>query len=177
MQTKRRGLASSGQTEFLRSVINRAILIATEENYSISVRYPDDIRLIIENILKGIESDIYRSALFYCIALITFHPFENGNHRTSLHAAELLLLKNGYYPANPDIKNRKMVPDTNRLALQRWRLEYEEKTDLERTFFRIACNERLEERIHGIHQIMDGEYGKRIEDWLRINYRPNPNGP
>lgn len=105
--------------------------------------------------------DIYKTSLAYCISLIVLHPFKNGNHRTSLLSAERFLLKNNY---------RFVGTQESDLRLQKWRIDIEEKNELEREFFRIACIENQKKRTEEIKNIMKSEYGKNIEKWLKESF-------
>jgi death-on-curing family protein len=67
-------------------------------------------------------NDIYEISLAYCISLIVLHPFKNGNHRTSLLAAEHFLLKNNYKFIGNEYTD---------LKIQKWRIEFEKENDLE----------------------------------------------
>ena len=154
--------------------INRLNLQSSGEINDFSIRQYDDIRFIIEFAEHQNEFDMYEKALAYCISLIVLHPFADGNHRTSLHAAELFLIKNGYLPLMPDKESSTVASDKNRLLLQKWRLEFEEEHELERYFFSIATNDIKALRIEGIINVMNSEYGIGIKKWLVENYLKNP---
>ena len=100
----------------------------------------------------------------YCISLIVLHPFKNGNHRTSLVVAEHFLLKNNFCSIDTDEKDLKM---------QKWRIGFEKKHNLEKEFFRIACIEDEEKKSEEIKRIMKSEYGITIEKWLKENFTRN----
>jgi nitroreductase len=72
---------------------------------------------------KNFGKNVVRKALSYCIAIITLHPFKNGNHRTSLLEAEEFLRQNTYQSHTSDQKN---------LELQKWWIVYEQDHDFER---------------------------------------------
>ena len=91
------------------------------------------------------------------------HPFKNGNHRTSLLSAELFLQKNNY---------QSKATDVDRIHLEKWRLHYEEKHELHRTFFSIANIENALELENEIEKLMKSTYGRTIEQWLK-KYNPN----
>ena len=118
--------------------------------------------MFVEKYVKKFKIyDLYEISLAYCISLILTHPFQNGNHRTSLLCAELFLRKNGL---------KSNATDEKRLALSKWRIEYEAEHDLEREFWHVAITEKDAERWKGINGIMKSEYGNEIKTWLRKNY-------
>lgn len=140
--------------------INRLCLDASNEIEEFIIVQPNDIRFIL-NFSSGNFDDIYKISLAYCISLIVLHPFKNGNHRTSLIAAEHFLLKNNcQFVGNEE----------SDLKIQKWRIEFEEKNDLEREFFRVACIEDYDKKSEEIKNIMGSEYGKHIEKWLKDNF-------
>jgi len=140
--------------------INRLCLETSNENEEFIILQQDDINFILDFASENFE-DIYEISLAYCISIIVLHPFKNGNHRTSLITSEHFLLKNNYqYDGNEE----------SDLKIQKWRIEFEEKNDLEREFFRIACIENYKTRLEEIKNIMKSEYGKYIEKWLKENF-------
>ena len=143
-------------------LMNELALKITGEEDEFEVRQPEDIRFMIDFIAKKFGNDFNRKALAYCISIIVLHPFKNGNHRTSIMLAEHFLLKNNFKSYTNDKK------DTD---LEKWRINYEKKHDLEREFFRIINIEDDEKRKDEIEKIMNSEYGKAIEKWLRENYK------
>ncbi len=147
-------------------IINKLVLEITDEKFQLERE--DDILSIIEFVRNNFDDDLFKKALAYCIALIVLHPFKEGNHRTSLISAEEFLIKNGFFTG---------VSDIERLKLQKWRLEYGKKNDLEREFFRIACIEDIEKRNEKIIEMMNSKYGQMIENWLKRNYRVKINEP
>lgn len=140
--------------------INRLCLETSNENEEFIILQPDDINYILEFAIENFE-DIYEISLAYCISLIVLHPFKNGNHRTSLIAAEHFLLKN---------KFQFIGSEETDVEIQKWRIEFEEKNDLEREFFRVACVEDHKKRSEEMKNIMKSEYGKNIEKWLKENF-------
>jgi prophage maintenance system killer protein len=138
--------------------INRLSLILTNEGDQFQVVQPDDIRFIIHFVSTRFGNNIYKKALAYCVSLIVLHPFRNGNHRTSLLCAERFLQKNHYRP---------IATDVERIHLEKQRLEYAEKHELHREFFRITNIENNKEREREIEKFMKTSYGKTIGDWLK----------
>lgn len=113
-------------------------------------------------------NDIFKKALAYCVSLIVLHPFGEGNHRTSMVAAEEFLIRNGYY-SNATNRERK--------ELLNWRLKYGKDNDLEKEFFRISNMENINQRNNEIIKVMNSEYGLRIENWLKKRYKVKTNEP
>jgi len=144
--------------------INRLCLDISEEFEEFVVIQIDDIRFILKFVSENFDNDVYKKALAYCISLIVLHPFKNGNHRTSLIAAEHFLLKNNYLSKDTDEKDLKM---------QKWRIEYETKYNLEKEFFQITCIEDQKNKSEGIKKIMNSEYGITIEKWFNNNFIKN----
>jgi len=142
--------------------INRLSLESSEEEDEFHVIQPDDVRFIVKFAEERFEGDLYKKALAYCISLIVTHPFKNGNHRTSLYCSEHFLLKN-------DFVSSVTMEKIN--ALQKWRVEYEEKYDLQRDFFNITNIYNDKTRRDEIEKIMNSEYGLKIEEWLKENYK------
>jgi len=143
--------------------INRFSLELTGEGDNFQVVQPDDVRFVIRFVSEKFGKDLYRKALGYCVSLIVLHPFKNGNHRTSLLSAELFLQKNNY---------QSKATDVDRIHLEKWRLQYEEKHELHRTFFSIANIENALELENEIEKLMKSTYGRTIEQWLK-KYNPN----
>ncbi len=140
--------------------INRLCLELSEEIEEFIIIQPDDVNYILKFTSYNFD-DIYKLSLAYCISLIVLHPFKNGNHRTSLIAAEHFLLKNNFRSISTDEKD---------LKIQKWRIEYEEKNDLEKEFFRITCIEDENKKSNEIKKVMKSEYGITIEKWFRDNF-------
>jgi len=144
--------------------INRLCLEISNEPDELVVIQPEDIRFILKFVSENFADNIYKKSLAYCISLIVLHPFKNGNHRTSLIAAEHFLLKNNFRSMNTDEKDLKM---------QKWRIEFEEKHDLEKEFFRITCIKDEEKKSEEIKRIMESEYGTTIKKWFKDNFIRN----
>lgn len=142
--------------------INEISLRLTNEEDKIGFDNPNDLNLLINFVKNEFKDNQYKTALAYCISLIVLHIFKNGNHRTSILTAEHFLLKNNLKSHTNDKK------DTD---LEKWRLKFEEDHDLEREFFTITCIECENEKVKEIKRIMNSEYGKTIEKWLRNNYK------
>ena len=141
--------------------INEYSLKITNEEKNYNLDNANDLNFLM-NFVEEEFKDPYKISLAYCVSIIVLHPFRNGNHRTSILSAEHFLLKNNYESFTNDKK------DTE---LEKWRIDYESKYDLEREFFRITCIEDDEKRKEEIKKIIDSEYGKYIEKWLRDNYK------
>lgn len=76
-------------------------------------------------------------------------------------SAEHFLLKNNYeFIGNEE----------SDLKIQKWRMKFEEKNDLERDFFQITCIEDYKKRTERIKNMMKSEYGKNIKKWLKTNF-------
>ena len=122
---------------------------------------PSDLEFIVDFVKNIIDGDLYNKALAYCISLIVLHPFKNGNHRTSIYAAEMFLIENGYdFLGNVE----------SHRELQKWRFGYEEAHDMEARFARIMAHDNHRVFIKEIKTVMDEEYGKEILNWLKQNY-------
>ena len=80
---------------------------------------------------------------------------------TEKNIAQSWVLKNNYKFAGNEESD---------LKIQKWRIEFEEKKELEREFFRVAIIEDLEKKSEEIKNIMKSEYGKNIENWLKNNF-------
>jgi prophage maintenance system killer protein len=142
--------------------INRLALESQGELEDFYLRSNEDLLFAIQYIKNQKTDDYYTVALYYCLSLIVLHPFQNGNHRTSLYCAERFLIKNGYsYKGDPKIH----------LNLQKWRIEYEEENDMEREFFRITSFDNDNKRISEINNLIDSLYGKTIMEWLVKYYQ------
>ncbi|MBU1855119.1 MAG: type II toxin-antitoxin system death-on-curing family toxin [Nanoarchaeota archaeon] len=140
--------------------INKLCLELSNENEEFILLQPDDLEFVL-NFSSENFADIYDISLAYCISLIVLHLFKNGNHRTSLIAAEHFLLKNNY---------QYIGSEESDLKIQKWRIHFENKNDLEREFFRITCIEDLKKKSEEIKNIMRSKYGKTIEKWLKENF-------
>ena len=133
--------------------INRLALESQGELEDFYLRSNEALLFAINYLEKRDTDDYYTLALCYCLSLIVLHPFQNGNHRTSLYCAERFLIKNGYsYKGDPEIH----------LNLQKWRIEYEEENDMEREFFRITSLDNDHKRTSEINILIDSIYGKTI---------------
>ena len=55
--------------------------------------------------------------------------------------------------------------------MQKWRIEYEEKNEMEREFFRITSLDNENKRTSEINNLIDSVYGKTIRDWLVKYYK------
>ena len=142
--------------------INRLALESQGELEDFYLRSHEDLLFAIKYVETQNDDEHYTLALCYCLSLIVLHPFENGNHRTSLYCAERFLIKNGFlFKGNPKIH----------LNLQKWRIEYEEKNEMEREFFRITSLDNDEKRTSEINNLIDSVYGKTIRDWLEKYYK------
>lgn len=142
--------------------INRLSLELTKEMDKFLLIQPDDLRFAMRFTENNFGKNIARKALAYCITIITFHPFKNGNHRTSLLAAEKFLQNN---------KCKSYTTDQKDLELQKWRINYEQDHNLEKEFFYITNIEEKTERKKELKRIMNSEYGKKIEKWLQENFK------
>lgn len=142
--------------------INRLALESQGELEDFYLRSHEDLLFAIKYIDNQNNDEHYTLALCYCLSLIVLHPFENGNHRTSLYCAERFLIENGFsFKGNPKIH----------LNLQKWRIEYEEKNEMEREFFRITSLDNYNKRTSEINNLIDSVYGKTIKDWLEKYYQ------
>jgi prophage maintenance system killer protein len=142
--------------------INRLALESQGELEDFYLRSNDDLLFAISYVEKQGSDDYYTLALCYCLSLIVLHPFQNGNHRTSLYSAERFLIKNGFFfKGTPKIH----------LNLQKWRIEYEDENELEREFFRITSIENDITRTSEINNLIDSLYGKTIREWLVKYYK------
>jgi len=144
--------------------INKISLELTQEHEEFHVMQSDDIRFIVNFVKEELKDDIIRKSLAYCVSIIVLHPFKNGNHRTSLMCAERLLLKNNF---------RLLTSNKEKIEIEKWRMKYEEKHDLQREFFRITNIENEKKRKEEINNIMNSSYGKTIEKWFKENYKKN----
>ncbi|MEF8848168.1 MAG: type II toxin-antitoxin system death-on-curing family toxin, partial [Candidatus Thermoplasmatota archaeon] len=124
----------------------------------------EDLKLIIDFVIERFDNDILKKALAYSVSIIVLHPFQNGNHRTSLEAANQFLLMNDY-----EFKADYM----QMINLEKCRMSYEKEHDLERKFFSITCIEDKKEKKDKIEQVMYSEYGQMIKNWLENNYVKN----
>ncbi len=150
--------------EDIRRLNRRSLEVSGELSNNVVVQ-PDDIRFVIRYVSTHVQDDPFQQATAYCISLITLHPFKNGNHRTSLLSADLFLQKNNFIYSGTD---------KDRIALEKWRLTYEEEHELHREFFRITNLESAKERIREIERLIDSPYGKEIKRWLQKHYASEP---
>jgi prophage maintenance system killer protein len=141
--------------------INRLALESQGEQKDFLLIQPDDLHFVTNFVEKQNTNDYYQLALCYCISLIVLHPFKNGNHRTSLYSAERFLIKNDFsYKGDPNIH----------LNLQKWRISYEEKNEMERKFFAITILENDHDRTSEMNKLIDSPYGIKIREWLEKYY-------
>lgn len=143
-------------------VTNKLSLRTSDEEEEFQVQRLDDIRFILRFVEERFNEDYYEIALAYCISIIIMHPFKNGNHRTSIICSEHFLLKNNFNSFTTDEKD---------IELEKWRLDYEKKHDLERCFSTITCIEDEDRKKDEIEKVMNSKYGLRIEKWLKENYK------
>lgn len=141
--------------------INKYSLKITNEEKNHNLDNANDLKFLMKFVEEEFE-DPYKISLAYCVSIIVLHPFRNGNHRTSILSAEYFLLKNNRESFANDKKDKE---------LEKWRIDYENKYELERKFFRITCIEDNEKRKEEIGKIIDLKYGRYIEKWLRDNYK------
>lgn len=136
--------------------INKSVLQEGEEH---RVTDRSDLIYINKIVKQNYIDDIFKKATLLCVAIIVHHPFMEGNHRTSLAAAEIFLRKNGYSYTGTD---------EDRLALHGWRLDYEEEHQLERRWLTmiggIYHRGNVEANLVGF---MEDDYAKKIEAYLR----------
>jgi prophage maintenance system killer protein len=142
--------------------INRKTLEIHNEINEFHLMMPEDLSFCINFVKNHIDDDIYNKALAYCVSIIVIHPFKNGNHRTSLYSAERFLILNGYKFIG-NVESHK--------ELQKWRIQYEQKHELEKRFAQITFDENAQHRISEITQIMTEKYGVNILNWLKKNYK------
>jgi death-on-curing family protein len=144
--------------------INKKSLELTDESNRHHILHYGDLKLIVDFVMERFDEDIKQKALAYCVSLIVLHPFQDGNHRTSLESAHQFLLMNDY----------QFKADYNQMiSLERWRMNYEEQHELERAFFTITCIENVSEKKDKIEQVMQSEYGNTIKKWLNTYYQKN----
>lgn len=109
---------------------------------------------------RHFPSDAHKRATLLCCAIIANHPFNDGNHRTSLEAALFLLLTDGwFYHGNEDDEK----------IIYNWRFDYEEAHDLEREWslhFGGFDSPPNDEYLLGL---VNSEYGRTIEQFLRTH--------
>ncbi len=141
--------------------IDRYSLELTKEEDKYNLDTASDLRFLMK-FVEDEFTETYKISLAYCVSIIVLHPFKNGNHRTSILSAEHFLIKNGYKSFTNDEKDKE---------LEKWRIDYEERHELEREFFRITCVENNETRKKEIIRVINSIYGKYIERWLRDNYK------
>lgn len=114
--------------------------------------------------MERFNNDVLQKALAYCVSIIVLHPFQNGNHRTSLECANQFLLMNDF-----DHK----ADYTKMIELEKWRMNYEEKNELERKFFSITCIEDNKKKKNEIEKVMNSEYSLTIKGWMEKYYCKN----
>jgi prophage maintenance system killer protein len=144
--------------------INKKSLELTDEGDRHHILHYGDLHLVVDFVMKRFDDDIKQKALAYCVSLIVLHPFQDGNHRTSVESAHQFLLMNDFQ-FTADYK--KMI------ELEKWRMKYEKQHELERTFFTITCIENKAEKKNKIEQVMQSEYGITIKKWLDAHYQKN----
>ena len=142
--------------------INRLALESQGEEIEFLLIQPDDLDFVTNFVETQNTNDYNTLALCYCLSLIVLHPFKNGNHRTSLYSAERFLIKNGFsYQGDPNVH----------LNLQKWRINYEEKYEMERKFFAITMIENNDARTSEINKLKESVYGIKIREWLEKYYQ------
>ena len=141
--------------------INRKTLELHKEIEDFHLMMPADLEFCVAFAKNTPGEDLYRISLAYCVSLIVLHPFKNGNHRTSLYAAELFLIRNGC-EFRGDMDSHK--------GIQKWRIEHEERLGLEKRFAQVTATDSPKAFAAEINRIMGEEYGLRILNWLRESY-------
>lgn len=98
--------------------LNRLILETTrfEGDRKHGVQELNDLRLCVRIAREHLLADPFKRAALLACALIAYHPFHDGNHRTSHHAAILQLMFEGYF-FEGQVEDEK--------ALYNWRYDYE----------------------------------------------------
>ena len=142
--------------------INHFSLKLSGEEAEIGFDNERDLNFLLNFVKSSNVSDHFKISLAYCCSIIILHPFKNGNHRTSILSAEYYLVINGFEFIGDDEKDKE---------LEKWRVEYEKNNDLYREFFRITCIEDFKNKSKEIVKIMNSDYGKKVESWLRDNYK------
>lgn len=101
----------------------------------------------------------FRRAAFLCCSLIAHHPFHDGNHRTSLEAAILQLMFEGYFYRGTTEHEKE---------LYNWRYDYEELHQLEaRWAYELGGWDNPRGAEAYMLRFMEDEYAKKIEEYLR----------
>jgi len=142
--------------------INRKTLELHKEDSEFHLMMPDDLSFCIDFVKNHTNDDVYDKALAYCVSIIVLHPFKNANHRTSLYSAERFLILNGY-EFTGSIESH--------TELQKWRIDYEEEHELEKRFAQITFHDNIQQFILEIKNLMTQEYGVKILNWLKENYK------
>lgn len=147
--------------------LNRRVLLETafEGDRPHGVQNPAGLRRAAAVAQRLFLDDPHKRATLLCCAIIANHPFNDGNHRTSLEAATLQLLLDGwFYEATEDEEKR----------IYNWRFDYEEEHGLEALWMSTfgGWDTRGEEQ-HLI-QLLESEYGRKIEGFLREHTTPAP---
>lgn len=142
--------------------INKKTLELTNESNFHHVLNYADLNLINDFVMERFNENIIKKALAYLVSIIVLHPFQNGNHRTSLETSEQFLLMNDYEFIGSYIE---------KINFEKWRMGYEKTNELERSFFSITCNENNDKKKDEIENVMNSEYGQTIEQWLIEYYK------
>lgn len=145
--------------------LNRRVLERTrfEGDRPHGVQEISDVRRISRWSRTHFLKDPFKRATFLCCSLIAHHPFRDGNHRTSLEAAILQLMFEGYfYEGGIDAEK----------DLYNWRYDYEERENLESHWsYYLGGWDNPKEAEAYMLRFMETEYARRIEDYLRENCR------
>lgn len=137
--------------------------LGEEEKDKFCYQRPDYVKFTLKFVRERFGNNYYKKALSYCISLVVLHPFQEGNHRTSLYCAQIFLKKNNF---------KQLATPESVKQIQKWRIDrlIENDRTLMREFFRIAGIEDENERRIEIENVMNYEYGLEIEKWLKNNY-------
>lgn len=142
--------------------LNRRVLefTAFEGDRPHGVQNPAGLRRALGALQRLPQRDPYRRAALLCCAIIANHPFNDGNHRTSMEAATLQLLLEGWIFTGS-------VEDERRIY--NWRFDYEEAHDLEAEWARIFGGWDSHAEDGHLTKLLNGEYGREIERFLRLS--------
>lgn len=140
--------------------LNRRVLEETafEGDRPHGVQNAAGLRRTTQIVQRYFLDDPIKRATLLCCALVANHPFNDGNHRTSLEAATLQLLMDGWLYSGTEADEK---------DIYNWRFDYEEEHGLESEWAAILGGWDTSSADRYLLELVDAPYGKHIEDYLR----------
>lgn len=114
---------------------------------------------------RHFHDDPHKRATLLRCAIIANHPFNDGSHRTSLEAATIQLMMDGWlYEASEEDEKQ----------IYNWRFDYEEAHDMEAQWTRVFGGWDMEGEDRALLELVASPYGEKIERFLREHTEEMP---